>query len=391
MLGGAAEPPPSVVTSLFTSSTLLQTLLRRSSRHNSFGMSVNINVSAALSKHPHSDADLLPVDDGYQKGHEVKRSRVNKSLLIVIHLATWYCFSASATFTNKVLIKQHHVSAEMLTLSHLFVSVICDFIVLTFPNTRGTSNTFRMQSISLRSLLWILPLSLCSVTAKVLTYWSYNAVPVAIAHTCKASQPFFNVILAYLAYRSKFSLATYVSLVPIVLGVVLASVSEMGMNNLAFSGAVFAITSALIGVMQSMYAKFLLRNRIVIDSINLHFYNAFVSFAINAPIVMFNTPPPHVDKLPQSFPYMTVALCSLMHFVGSFCSSLVLGEVSELTFSIMSTMKRVVIILSAVFYFGNPVTTQSVLGMLLAVGGVGAYQIIKLHDKKDKSPLPLPV
>jgi hypothetical protein len=44
----------------------------------------------------------------------------------VIHLATWYCFSASATFTNKVLIKQHHVSAEMLTLSHLFVSVICD-------------------------------------------------------------------------------------------------------------------------------------------------------------------------------------------------------------------------------------------------------------------------
>lgn len=43
-----------------------------------------------------------------------------------IHLVTWYCFSASATFTNKVLIKHHHVSAEMLTLSHLFISVICD-------------------------------------------------------------------------------------------------------------------------------------------------------------------------------------------------------------------------------------------------------------------------
>jgi hypothetical protein len=41
--------------------------------------------------------------------------------------------------------------------------------------------------------------------------------------------------------------------------------------------------------------------------------------------------------------------------------------VSELTFSIMSTMKRVVVILSAVLYFGNPVTFQSVLGMALAV------------------------
>lgn len=48
--------------------------------------------------------------------------------------------------------------------------------------------------------------------------------------TKQASQPFFNVILAYLIYRSKFTLATYLSLVPIVLGVVLASVSEMGMN-----------------------------------------------------------------------------------------------------------------------------------------------------------------
>lgn len=38
----------------------------------------------------------------------------------------WYLFSTSATFTNKILIKEHHVSAEMLTLCHLFISVICD-------------------------------------------------------------------------------------------------------------------------------------------------------------------------------------------------------------------------------------------------------------------------
>lgn len=40
-------------------------------------------------------------------------------------------------------------------------------------------------------------------------------------------------------------------------------------QDLALSGTIFAVTSALIGVMQSMYAKFLLRNNIVIDSINV--------------------------------------------------------------------------------------------------------------------------
>lgn len=39
---------------------------------------------------------------------------------------TWYFFSTAATFTNKVLIKEYHLSAGMLTLCHLFVSVVMD-------------------------------------------------------------------------------------------------------------------------------------------------------------------------------------------------------------------------------------------------------------------------
>lgn len=45
----------------------------------------------------------------------------------------WYLFSTAATFTNKILIKEHHVSAEMLTLCHLFISVLCD--CTSFPNS----------------------------------------------------------------------------------------------------------------------------------------------------------------------------------------------------------------------------------------------------------------
>ena len=87
-----------------------------------------------------------------------------------------------------------------------------------------------MQRTCMRNIMWIVPLSLFSILAKTLTYWSYNVVPVSITQTCKASQPFFNVVLAYVMYRSRFSLATYSSLVPIVVGVFMASVSEMGMN-----------------------------------------------------------------------------------------------------------------------------------------------------------------
>lgn len=146
-------------------------------------------------------------------------------------------------------------------------------VVLTFPSSgAGVGGGWQMQKLTLKSIVWLTPLSMSAVMAKVLTYWSYNAVPVSITATCKASQPFFNVVLAFFVYRSTFSTPTYLALVPIVFGVVLASVSEMGMNHLALGGTLFAVSAAMLGVMQSMYAKFLLRRRIVSDSINVRLY-----------------------------------------------------------------------------------------------------------------------
>ncbi|TDH65401.1 hypothetical protein CCR75_009200 [Bremia lactucae] len=272
-----------------------------------------------------------------------KATRVSKKS-IGLSLCVWYFFSTSATFTNRSLIKEHHVSAEMLTMCHLFISILLDFVVLTFP-TLSTAGAWRMQRVRMRNIVWILPLSLFSVLATTLTYWSYNAVPISITQTCKASQPLFNVVLAFMAYRSRFSVATYLSVVPIVFGVVMASVSEM--------------------------------------SINLHFYSTFMSFAINAPFVLMAARA-HQENFVASFPFGIVLMCSMMHFLGSFGSSWVLGEVSELTFSIMSTMKRVVVIFSAILFFGNPVKYQSILGMALAVGGVGAYQLVKIYEKPAK-------
>ncbi|CAH0489619.1 unnamed protein product [Peronospora farinosa] len=315
--------------------------------------------------------------------------RDNKTLRVGCCLFVWYIFSTTSTFINKVLIKEHHVSGEMLTMCHHFISIILDFLMLTFPSSPTNTGAWRMQRTCIRNIMWIVPLSLLSVLVKTLTYWSYNVVPVSITQTCKASQPFFNVVLAYMAYRSRFSIATYLSLAPIVFGVFMASVSEMGINDLALSGTMFAVTSALLGVMQSMYAKFLLRRQIVVDTVNLHFYSAFVSFAINAPFVLMSARA-HQDNFVASFPFGKVLVCSLMYFVSSFCSSWVLGEVSELTFSIMSTMKRVVVIFSAVLYFGNPVTFQSIVGMALAIGGVASYQLLKITEKGSKR-LPLPV
>lgn len=101
------------VDSLFGSAGLVGKLFRRtggssssSSSSSSFQMtmSMSIGVGGAGSgglKHPHSDADLAVMvdDDGYhsRKGHEVKKSRISKSMMVCCVLESvfrgewWMC------------------------------------------------------------------------------------------------------------------------------------------------------------------------------------------------------------------------------------------------------------------------------------------------------------
>ncbi|RQM10387.1 hypothetical protein B5M09_005380 [Aphanomyces astaci] len=217
-----------------------------------------------------------------------------------------------------------------------------------------------LQPMKLSSLLRLLPLSVLAIASKLLTYWSYSRVPVAVTHTCKASTPLFNVMLAFVVYRTSHATPIYVSLVPIVVGVAMASLSEV--------------------------------------QINLHFYSGLLCILVNSPVLMWNQAmlPDQYESamffiysheirnvifLPR-IPYTLIFVCSICQFVSSLASILLLGHVAELTYSIMSTLKRVVIVVSAVVYFGNAMTLTSGVGMAVALGGVGMYQHAKLTQTK---------
>ncbi|EQC29975.1 hypothetical protein SDRG_12254 [Saprolegnia diclina VS20] len=301
----------------------------------------------------------------------------------IVYMLAWYTFSTSATFINKILIKEHGLSAEALTVCHLALGTCFDAAIFAVPPT-SRYKVWYLRPMKLDHVLSMLPLSMMAIAAKILTYWSYSKVPVALTHTCKASTPLFNVVLAYLVYRTTHALPIYLSLLPIVVGVSLASMSEVQINEFATVGLLCAVSSSMFGVMQSMYAKYLLRSGIVADSINLHFYNGMLCIAVNMPMLLWNSA--EKTMFPTSVPYGLILCCSTCQFISSFAASLLLGKVSELTYSIMSTMKRVVIVLSAILYFGNAIRLVSVFGMALALGGVATYQYVKIqaaHPKAD--------
>ena len=76
-------------------------------------------------------------------------------------------------------------------------------------------------------LRYILPLSIAMTFAKILTYTSYGLIPVSLTHTVKALTPFFNVFIVYLWVGESVSFPTLLSLIPIIVGVIYASVNEI--------------------------------------------------------------------------------------------------------------------------------------------------------------------
>merc|ERR1712151_419690 len=71
-------------------------------------------------------------------------------------------------------------------------------------------------------------------------------------------------------------------------------------------------------------------------------------------------------------------------FMYQLSSFWVLSCVQPITHSVLNTLKRVVIVLTSVIIFQNPVTTQSAIGTATAIGGVLLYSLTKAFYAKKK-------
>jgi hypothetical protein len=74
----------------------------------------------------------------------------------------------------------------------------------------------------------VLPLALVHTLGNLLTNVSLGAVAVSFTHTIKAMEPFFSVLLSALFLGDRPSLAVGLTLFPIIGGVAMASMAEVG-------------------------------------------------------------------------------------------------------------------------------------------------------------------
>ncbi|EEE53956.1 hypothetical protein OsJ_00556 [Oryza sativa Japonica Group] len=233
----------------------------------------------------------------------------------------------------------------------------------------------------------IAPLAAGHMLGTVFTNMSLSKVAVSFTHTIKASEPFFTVLLSAFFLGETPSLLVLGSLVPIVGGVALASLTELSFNWIGFWSA---MASNLLYQSRNVLSKKLLGGEEeALDDINLFSILTILSFLLSLPLMLFSEGVKFSPGYLRSTGLNLQELCVRAALAG-FCfhgyqklSYLILARVSPVTHSVANCVKRVVVIVASVLFFRTPISPVNALGTGVALGGVFLYSRLKRTKPKN--------
>lgn len=95
----------------------------------------------------------------------------------------------------------------------------------------------------------MLKIGLCHLVACrlfIIAVCGQDSIPVSLAQTIRAASPVFMVIVSFLYSRQRYSSKLLISLIPLIVGFGIASLSEVSMNLVGFMAAVGSVTTLVI-------------------------------------------------------------------------------------------------------------------------------------------------
>ena len=213
----------------------------------------------------------------------------------------------------------------------------------------------------------------------------------------KATLPIFTVFTSRFLLHERQPSRVYLSLLPIVIGVVTASLTEISFN--------------LVGLLASLFSTFInscinVSIKKVFDDtgmspISLLSLTSQLAAVILFPLWIFQDGI-HIftgylsesnENLPDLYFVFLLFTSGLCSFFQNLCSFILIHQLTTLSFAVSNAAKRIAVIAISLFIFKNPVTLLNCCGMMLAIFGMFIYNRVKhpgrgnLHRDEDRPAL----
>ena len=322
--------------------------------------------------------------------------------------------SALTNTSSKSILNSFPKPITLTIIQFAFVSGWCIFfayLARLFPHLRTAVPALKygIRYPSRDVIATTLPLAVFQIGGHILSSSATEKIPVSLVHTIKGLSPLFTVFAYRILFGLRYATATYVSLIPLTLGVVLACSVEFSGN---LFGILCAFGSALIFVTQNIFSKKLFNDAAraeadgpatattqrKLDKLNLLCYCSGLAFVLTFPIWLWTdalplysaplslTPHTSPSPKPTSPLYLPFEFFfnGIFHFAQNILAFILLSMTSPVTYSVASLIKRVFVIVMAIVWFGNSTTPVQAMGIALTFLGLYLYDRTSDSNKVDR-------
>jgi len=321
--------------------------------------------------------------DASKGAAESGKSGLGETLQVGTYFALWYLFNIAYNIYNKQALNVLHFPWTVATLQ--MCTGLFYFVPLWVLGIR------KAPKLSFTDLKTLFPIALCHTGVHIGAVIALGAGAVSFAHIVKASEPVVTCLMNYLFLGQVLPLPVYLTLLPIIGGVAIASMKELSFTVLALASAMLSnVSSSARGVLskKTMSGKAIGEN---LDAQNLYAVLTTMSCFVLIPLMLavegtgfftaFKSTVAAGDFTNKSLAAL-LALGGASYYAYNEVAFLALGKVNPVTHAVGNTIKRVVIIIASVIAFKTPMSTGSIIGSSIAIAGTLLYSLAMNVSKK---------
>ena len=325
----------------------------------------------------------------------------------------WYMTSALTNTSSKSILTAFPKPVTLTILQFASVAIWClilAYLASAFPSLKRSIPALKngIMQPSKDVMYTALPLSVFQLLGHLLSSYATQKIPVSLVHTIKGLSPLFTVLAYRVIFRIRYARATYLSLVPLTVGVMMACSTDFSTN---FWGISCAFVAAIVFVTQNIFSKKLFnevsraesegqsyRGR-KLDKLNLLCYCSCGAFLLTAPVwlmtegiflmgdfwkdgvIALSTKKGALDHGALALEFI---FNGIFHFGQNILAFVLLSMLSPVSYSVASLIKRVWVIIIAIIWFRGSTTPLQGFGVFLTFIGLYLYDRTSMEDAAER-------
>mmetsp|Transcript_18397 Transcript_18397/g.24278 ORF Transcript_18397/g.24278 Transcript_18397/m.24278 type:complete len:372 (+) Transcript_18397:75-1190(+) len=307
---------------------------------------------------------------------------LQQRLKVGVYFSLWYALNIGYNIYNKKALNIIPAPWTVATIQ-MIVGVFV-FVPMWILRVR------KAPVLSKENIKTLFPIGACHTLGHVSGVISLGAGAVSFTHIVKAAEPLFTALFSAVLLSQFFAWQVYMTLLPVIIGVGLASLKELSFSWTSFGGA---MTSNVACALRGVFAKVSMgkpqgKN---MNASNLYSVLTIMACVLLTPVALAlegsKLSSAWDSALATGTDSKTIIIWTLLsgffYYTYNEVAFLALDSVHPITHAVGNTIKRVVIIITSMIVFKTTMTPLGALGSTIAILGVLAYSLAKnAFDKK---------